>query len=150
MKTQVLECLNDKQLETKGLSKKKRIRSSTVAAVKKPNSVGEITLSAPTQHETDQKLTTKAAYTTWANAPGILCTGGKQYIIPAATPFLKMISQNCPYGEGFAEVCFGLDVAESFYPYQLAPNLKYLSVIIPHSHLHITSKKGQTWKGGKR
>ena len=104
----------------------------------------------PSDAETDQKLTTKAAYTTWANDPGILRFGGKQYIIPAATPFLKMISQNCPYGEGFAEVCFGLDVAESFYPYQLAPNLKYLSVIIPHSHLHIAPKKGQTWKGAKR
>ncbi|MGA7952027.1 MAG: hypothetical protein WCA07_00765, partial [Gloeobacterales cyanobacterium] len=98
---------------------------------------------ASSEGETDQALTTKKAYRTWANDPGILRTGGKQYSIPAATPFLKVISQNCPYGEGFAEVCFGLDVAESFYPYQLAPNLKYLSVIIPHSHLHITSKKGQ-------
>jgi hypothetical protein len=97
-----------------------------------------------------KELVTRKAYRTWANDPGILRFGAKQYIIPAATPVLKMVAQNCPYGEGFAEVRFGLDVAESFYPYQLAPNLKYLSVIIPHSHLHITPKKGQTWKGAKR
>jgi hypothetical protein len=129
MKAQTLERLTCKQLE-----------------LDKP------TISVPSKKDAEaaQKLVTKKAYRTWANDLGILRFGGKQYIIPAATPFLKVISQNCPYGEGFAEVCFGLDVAESFYPYQLAPNLKYLSVIIPHSHLHITPKKGQTWKGAKR
>ncbi len=104
---------------------------------------------ASSEGDTDQTLSTKADYITWANDPGILRFGGKQYIIPAATPFLQF-TQNCPYGEGFAEVRFGLDVAESFYPYQLPPNPKYLSVIIPHSHLHITPKKGQAWKGAKR
>ena len=97
--------------------------------------------------ETDQKLTTKAAYTTWANDPGILRPGGKQYKIPKGTCFLRIV-EKCPFGQGYAEITFSEAVFRSFYPYQLLPSR--LAVVIPHSHLYITPKKGQTWKGAKR
>ncbi len=173
MKTQVLEYLNDKQLELNGLPKKKRVRSSTTATAKKPISIGEATRSAlPKETEIDQSLAvaekaisaeaapvsppakqqidpkkTKTAYTTWANDPGILRTGGKQYTIPEGTRFLKM-TQNCPCREGFAEITFSEEVFRSFYPYELLPSK--FAVVIPHSHLHISPKKGTTWKGAKR
>ena len=104
-------------------------------------------ITKPSDAETDQKLTTKAAYTTWANDPGILRTGGKQYKIPKGTYFLRII-EKCPFGQGYAEITFSEAVFRSFYPYQLLPSR--LAVVIPHSHLYITPKKGQTWKGAKR
>jgi hypothetical protein len=93
--------------------------------------------------EIDQKLVTKKDYRTWANDPGILRTGGKQYTIPKGTRFLK-IQERCPFGQGYAEITFSEAVFRSFYPYQLLPSR--LAVVIPHSHLYITPRKG-SWKG---
>ena len=152
MKTETLERLTEKQLNLNGLgpnySIKNRVRKSSPApTAEKPSSVGKATNSVPPEDKTDQTLVTKAAYTTWANDPVIFRTGGKQYKIPKGTCFLRIV-EKCPFGQGYAEITFSEAVFRSFYPYQLLPSR--LAVVIPHSHLYITPKKGQTWKGAKR
>jgi hypothetical protein len=93
--------------------------------------------------EIDQKQVTKKEYRTWANDPGILRTGGKQYTIPKETPFLRIV-EKCPFGQGYAEITFSEEIFRSFYPYELLPSK--LAVVIPHCHLNITPRKG-SWKG---
>jgi hypothetical protein len=94
--------------------------------------------------ETDQTLTTKKAYTTWANDHRLLKSGGRTYTIPAGAHFTK-IQERCPFGQGYAEVTFSREEALKFYPYQELPG-ETLKVVIPHDFLYITPRKG-SWKG---
>ncbi len=89
---------------------------------------------------------TKKAYATWANDHRLLKSGGRTYTIPAGTHFTK-IQERCPFGQGYAEVTFSRKVALKFYPYKELPMAgETLKVVIPHSHLYITPRKG-SWKG---